>query len=70
MCFISADTVNCYARVHHGIMALVFAALEVNNGSISAILWSIQLMKFFLQTGWDKSSSSIGGNIMIILHGL
>ena len=31
MCIISADAANCYDRVHHGIMDLVFAALGVNN---------------------------------------
>ena len=70
MCIISADAANCYNRVHHGIMALVFADLGVNNGSILAMIRSIQLMKFFLRTGWGESSSSIGGNIMRILHRL
>ena len=39
-------------------------------GSIAAILQSIQMMKFFLKTGWGESTSSISGNIMRILHGL
>ena len=39
MCIISADAENCYVRVHHSILALVFAALVVNNGLISAMIW-------------------------------
>ena len=70
MCIISADAANCYDRVHHGIMALVFAALGVNNGLISEMLHSIQPMKFFLCTGWGESYSPIGGNIMRNLHEL
>ena len=34
------------------------------------MLQSIQLMNFFLRTGWVESYSSIGGNIMRIVHGL
>ena len=30
----------------------------------------IQLLKFFLQTGWVESPSSIEGDIMRIIHGL
>ena len=48
MAIISADAANCYNRIHHTIMALVFLSLGVGIGSIKAMLRSIQLMKFFL----------------------
>ena len=70
LCIISADAANCYDRVHHTILALLFLALGVHTGAISAMLQSIQMMKFFLRTGWGESKGFIGGNILKILHGL
>ena len=70
LCIVSADAANCYDRVHHAIMALMFLAVGVHSGAIVAMLRSIQLMKFFLRTGWGESSSFIGGDILRILHGL
>ena len=34
------------------------------------MLWTIQLMKFYLRTGWGESSRCIHGNVMRILYGL
>ena len=45
---ISADAGNCYDRIHHAIMALVFLALGVPPAAITSMLRSIQLMQFFL----------------------
>ena len=67
---ISANAGNCYDRIHHAIMALVFLALGVPTGAITSMLRSIQLMQFFLRTGWGESDSFIGGEILKILHGL
>ena len=67
---ISADAGNCYDRIHHAIMALVFLALGVPSGAITSMLPSIQLMQFFLRTGWGESESSIGGNLLKKLHGM
>ena len=47
MSIISVDATDCYDRVHHIIMALVFLSLGVKTGAIAAMLQSIQLMKFF-----------------------
>ena len=55
LCIISADASNCYNRVHHTIMALLFLAIGVTTGAISAMLQSIQRMKFFLRTVWGES---------------
>ena len=70
MGIVSADAANCYDRIHHAIIALVFLAFCVNNGAIFAMLRSIQLMKFFLRTGWGESLRFIGGDVYRILHGL
>ena len=51
MGIISADAANCYDRIHHAIMALVFLALCVGKGPIASMLTSIQLMKLFIITG-------------------
>ena len=59
---IPAEARNCYDRIHHAIMALVFLALGVPTGAITSMLRSIQLMQFFLQT--------IGGDLLKILHGM
>ena len=70
MCITSADAANCYDRIHHAIMALVYLALGVPVGSIVAMLLTIQLMKFFLRTGWGESQRCIGGDILFIMMGL
>ena len=67
---ISADAANCYDRINHAIMALLFLALGVQTGTIRSMLRSIQLMKFFLRTGWGESTSFIGGDPSRILHGM
>ena len=51
-------------------MALIFLSLGVGVGPIASMLRSIQLMKFFLRTGWGESQEFIGGDVMKILHGM
>ena len=70
MSIVSADAANCYDRVHHALMALVYLCLGVDLGAVISMLRSIQLMKFFLRTGWGESETYIGGNAEKILHGL
>ena len=70
MCITSADAANCYDRINHAIMALLYLALGVPVGTIAAMLLTIQLMKFFLRTGWGESARCIGGNILFIMMGL
>ena len=67
---LSADAANCYDRIHHSIMALLFLALGVHTGAIAAMLRSIQIMKFFLRTGWGESTTFIGGDPLRIMHGM
>ena len=68
MGIISADAANCYDRINHVIMALLFLAIGVPTGAIAAMLMSIQLMKFYLRTGWGESTRCIGGNPLFILQ--
>jgi hypothetical protein len=51
-------------------MALVFLSLGGYWGIVSAMLNSIQIMKFSLRTGWGKSLSFTEGNPLHILHSL
>ena len=70
MAVVSADPGNCYNRIHHCIMALVFLALGMPKSAIRAMLASIQMMHFFLRTGWGQSDNFIGGDPSRILHGM
>ena len=68
MGLILADAGSCCHLIHHAIMALVFLALGVPSGAITLMLCSIQFVQFFLRTGWGESESSIGGDLLKILH--
>ena len=70
MALVSADAGNCYDRIHHCIMLLCFLAAAVPVGAIKAMMRSIQLMKFFLRTGWGESSTCIGGDPHKIVQGM
>jgi len=65
-----ADAAICYDRINHAIIAIISLCLGVWGGSITTMLRAIQLMKFYLCTGWGESSWCIGGDVMRILHGL
>jgi hypothetical protein len=62
MAIILADAANCYDRVNHVIMLLVW--LVLTNGNIPFIVAAmicIQTMKFFQRTGFGKSKTFFGG---------
>ena len=62
MTIVSADAANCYDRVNHIIMSLVW--LVLTNGNIPVIvatLISIQTMKIFQRTGYGESKTYFGG---------
>jgi len=66
MTIISADAANCYDRVNHVVMSLVW--LTLLNGNTSAVvvaLICLQTMKFFQQTGFRESKTFIGGKDLI-----
>ena len=66
MTIISADAANCYDRVNHVIMSLVW--LTLLNGNVPAVvvaLICLQTMKFFQRTGFGESKTFIGGKDLI-----
>jgi hypothetical protein len=66
----SVDTSNCYDRIAHAIVSLVFQAFGVPATAIETMLGAIENMKFFLQTGFGNSKSFAGGGISIKTQGL
>jgi len=54
MSIMSTDVVNCYDGIHHAIMTLLFLCIGIRTGAVSAMLLSIQLMKFFLHKGGEN----------------
>jgi hypothetical protein len=63
MTVISANVANCYDRVNHVIMSLIW--LVLTNSNISAIvtaLLCLQTIKFFQWTGFGESKTYFGGN--------
>ena len=62
MALVSIDAAQCYDRVNHLIMSLVWLALGVQRSAIAIILNCLQNMKLFTRTGFGDSSSFIGGH--------
>ena len=67
---ISANAGSYYDQMHHATMALLFIALGVPLGASAVMLRSIQLMQFFLRTGWGVSDNFIGCDPLRILYGM
>jgi hypothetical protein len=66
MTIVSADATNCYYRVNHVIMLLVW--LTLLNGNIPPVvvaLICLQTMKFFQRTGLGESKTYFGGRDLI-----
>ncbi len=61
MTVVSADVANCYDRVNHIVMSLVWPVLTGNMPAIVAMLICLQTMKFFQCTGFGDSKSFFGG---------
>jgi len=61
MALISVDAAQCYDRVNHNMMGLVWLALQVPIKAVTIILSCLQYMKIFTRTGWGDSSSYFGG---------
>jgi hypothetical protein len=56
----AVDADNCYNRIAHPIVSLVFQALGVPQEAIFLMLTTIQDMKFFLRTGFGDSKDYAG----------
>ncbi len=59
----SADADKCYNQINHIIMSLLLLAIVGSIGSIVAMLFPIQTMKFFQRTARGDSNTFMGGRI-------
>jgi hypothetical protein len=57
----SADADKCYDRINHIIMSLLLLAIVGSIGSVVAMLFPIQTMKFFQRTARGDSNMFMGG---------
>ncbi len=65
MTVVSGDPADCYNRVNHVVMSLVW--LVLTNGNIPAIIATLvclQTMRFFQRTGFIESKSFLEGNLI------
>ena len=58
---VSVDAAQCYDRVNHVIMSLVWCALTKHMGPNGVLLSCLQTMRFYQRTGHGDSTSFIGG---------
>lgn len=58
----SNDAASCYDRIAHAIISLILQAWGVHKSAVAAMLIPIQLMMFFLRTGFGESSRFMGGD--------
>jgi len=66
----SVDTSNCYDRIAHAMTSLIFQSFGVESTAVSAMLETIQEMKFFLQMAYGDSKTFAGSSIKIKTQGL
>jgi len=66
----SVDAFNCYDRMEHAMASLIFLSFGVESTAVSAMLETIQKMKFFLRTGYGDSKTFAGSSIKIKTQGL
>jgi hypothetical protein len=57
----SADANKCYNQINHIVMSLLLLAIVGSIGSIVAMLFPIQTMKFFQRTARGDSTTFMGG---------
>ncbi len=60
MALVLADADKCYDRINHLVMSLLLRAITGNPKAISAMLTSIQRMKFYQRTGRGDSNTVMG----------
>jgi hypothetical protein len=60
MVITSNDAASCYDRIAHAMLSLILQAMTVWKGAITAMLIPIQIMCFFLRTGFGESASAKG----------
>ena len=71
MAVVSVDAAQCYDRVNHVIMALVWCALIGKMGPILVLLACMQNMRLFQRTGFGNSTTFLdGAQLLKYLMGL
>ncbi len=55
------DADNCYDRICHPMVSMIFQAIDVPTPAIMSMLSTIQDMKFSLRTGYGDSAGYAGG---------
>jgi hypothetical protein len=66
----SVDASNCYYWIAHAMASLIFQSFGVKSTAVSAMLETIQEMKFFLRTAYGDSKTFAGSSIEIKMQGL
>ncbi len=64
------DTENCYDRVAHAIVSLIFQAYGIPLTAATTMLKAVQDMKFFLRTAFGDWKDFSGATIEIKTQGL
>jgi hypothetical protein len=62
MAIIFVDAAQCYDRVNHKMMGLVWRALQVPIHTVAIIIHCVQYMKILTRTGWGDSTRYFGGD--------
>ncbi len=70
MAIMSVDAAQCYDRVHHGLMSLVWLALIRDLPAVRILLSCLGDMKIYTRTGYGDSTSFFGGREAMPLCGL
>ena len=66
----SVDASNCYDRIAHAMVSLIFQSFGVEDMAVSAMLEMIQEMKFFLRTAFGAPREFVGSTIEVKTQGL
>ena len=64
------DVSNCYNRIAHVMASLIFQSFRVKSTVVTAMLETIQEMKFFLRMAYGDSKTFAGLTIQIKTQGL
>ena len=56
----AVDADNCFDRISHAVASLCFQAFGVETSAATAMLRTIEDMKFFLRTAYEDSTSFAG----------
>jgi hypothetical protein len=66
----SVNALNCYDRIAHATVLLVFRAFGVPKLAIGSMLGVIENMKFFLHTGFGDSKRFASSGVSVKVQGL